>query len=275
MTIRRPTPQNSIIQLVPSDEADAPPQTTKMANEFVNVLVHMIDVQRPGAAARGRQLTDAVRQLAARFQVPPAFMQDLEWAAQLHEIGLAVDGSVSGTGWLSPADVRSLIVAQHLLNQVEVLRPAAFLVASIAENWDGSGFPDRLQRGQIPMRSRLLRVLIDFNVVSEPEPGVRISTDAALSALGLHAGTWYDPAVVAQLTVIVTHIAASAEDLGKYRVSVARLRPGMVLAEDLRTASGLKLVAGGATVTAHMLEVIRQRDTVDPVIDAWVAPGMV
>ena len=273
MTIRRPTPQNTVIQLVPSNVEDWLSQTATMANEFVNVLVHMIDVQRPGAAERGRQLTEAVRQLAARFQVPPAFMQDLEWAARLHEIGLAVDGSASVTGWLSPADVRSLIVAQHLLNQVEVLRPAAFLVASIAENWDGSGFPDRLQRGQIPMRSRLLRVLIDFHVVSEPESGARISTEAALSALGLHAGTWYDPAVVAQFSAIVTHIAGGEQ--GKYRVNVARLRPGMVLAEDLCTAAGLKLVAAGATITAHMLEVVRQRDAVDPVIDAWISPGMV
>jgi response regulator RpfG family c-di-GMP phosphodiesterase len=274
MSIRRPTPQNSVIQLVQSDDAEKASPTASMANEFVSVLVHMIDVQRPGAAERGRELADAVRQLAARFQVPPAFMQDLEWAARLHEIGLAVDGSASASAWLSPADIRSLIVAQHLLNQVEILRPAAFLVASIGENWDGSGFPDRLQRGQIPMRSRLLRALIDFNVIREPEPGVRISNDAALSALGLHAGTWYDPTVVAQLNAIVTHIAGGADE-GKYRVSVARLRPGMVLAEDLCTASGLKLVAAGATITAHMLEVVRLRDTVDPVIDAWIAPGMV
>lgn len=273
MTAQQPTPHHPAIRLVGADEGAA--RMGRVVDQFVGVLLHLIDVQRPGAAARGRQLAQAARQLATRFQIPDTFIPDLERAALLHEIGLAADGSASGCGWLSPADVRSLIVAQHLLRQVDVLGPAAFLVAAIAENWDGSGFPDRLQRGQIPMRSRLLRVLIDFHVVLEPEPGRRIGTDAALAAIGLHAGTWYDPAVVAQLNAIATHMPSAVEEEGKYRVNIARLVPGMVLAEDLCTASGLKLVAAGATITAHMLEVIRQRDAVDPVIDAWVAPGMV
>jgi len=49
----------------------------------------------------------------------------------------------------------------------------------------------------------------------------------------------------------------------------------MVLAEDLCTASGLKLVAAGATITDHILDVVRHRDTFDPVIDAWVSPATV
>lgn len=273
MSAQHPTPRNPAIQLVNGGDASA--RAERAIDQFVSVLLHMIDVQRPGAAARGRQLAQSARQLAGRFQIPDGFLADLERAALLHEIGLAVDGSANTCGWLSPVDVRSLIVAQHILRQVDALGTAAFLVAAIAENWDGSGFPDRLQRGQIPMRSRLLRVLIDFHVVLEPELGERITTEAALAAIGLHAGTWYDPTVVAQLGAIVTHMSDNAADAGKYRVSVERLVPGMVLAEDLCTASGLKLVATGAIVTAHMLEVVRQRDTVDPVIDAWVSPGTV
>jgi response regulator RpfG family c-di-GMP phosphodiesterase len=254
---------------MPADDATV--QAARTIDQLVKLLAHMIDVQRPGAGERGRQLAEASRQLAERFQVPDAFLSDLDRAAWLHEIGLAVEGSSGDSGWLSPADVRSLIIANHLLSQVDVLRPAAFLVAAIGEHWDGSGFPDRLQRGQIPLRSRLLRVLIDYHVVLEQ--GVPI--DAALEAVALHSGTWYDPAVVAQLTAIAMHTPGGVSDRGKWRVPISRLSPGMVLAEDLCTASGLKLVAAGATITAHMLEVVRQRDTVDPVIDAWISPATV
>jgi len=272
MRPKLPTP-HPIAHIMPAVEQT--PDAWRSIDQLVGLLAHMIDVQRPGAADRGRQLAEAGRQLAARFQIPEAFLADLERAALLHEIGLAVEGSTGSSGWLTPTDVRSLIVAQHLLAQVDALRPAAFLVASMAENWDGSGFPDRLQRGQIPLRSRLLRVLIDFNVVREPEPGERVSVEAALAAIGLHAGTWYDPAVVAQFTAIAMHSPGGVAEHGKWRVPISRLSPGMVLAEDLCTASGLKLVAAGATITAHMLEVVRQRDTVDPVIDAWISPATV
>jgi HD domain len=257
----------------PSDDATV--QAARTIDQLVKLVVRMIDVQRPGAAERGRQLAEAAQQMAARFQIPSAFLYDLERAALLHEIGLAVEGGSAASSWVSPVDVRTFIVANHLLSQVEVLRSAAFLIASIGENWDGSGFPDRLQRGQIPLRSRLLRVLIDYHMVLEPELGQRVSPEAALAAIGLHAGTWYDPAVVGQLTAIATHTPGGVSDDGRRRVPLTRLSPGMVLAEDLCTASGLKLVGAGATITEHMIEVVRQRDAVDPVIDAWISPATV
>jgi hypothetical protein len=268
MTLPRPTPPRPIAHIMPPDDETV--QSARTIDQLVKLVAHMIDVQRPGAAERGRQLAEAARQLAERFQIPDEFTPDLERAALLHEIGLAVEGA-GESAWLSPADVRSLIVANHVLSQVDVLRPAAVLVAAIAENWDGSGFPDRLQRGQIPLRSRLLRVLVDYHVIIEQG----VSNEAALEAIGLHAGTWYDPAVVAQLTAIAMHRPGGVADEGKRRVPLTRMSPGMVLAEDLCTASGLKLVAAGATITDHILDVVRHRDTFDPVIDAWVSPATV
>ena len=265
----RPTPH----VLPPTDEVV---ESTRTVDQMVRLLVRMIDVQRPGAAERGRILAEGGRALAERFQVPAEFIADLERAAYLHEIGLAAEARTETSNWLSPADVRSLIVANHLLGQVDALSPAAFLVAAIAENWDGSGFPDRLQRGQIPLRSRLLRVIIDYHVIREPEPGEKLTAEAATAAISLHSGTWYDPAVVAQFTSIALHDEKEGgAETGKWRVPVARLEPGMVLAEDLSTASGLKLVGSGATITAHIIDMVQQRDTVDPVIDAWVAPSTV
>ena len=38
----------------------------------------------------------------------------------------------------------------------------AELIGGIFENWDGTGHPDRLRQGQIPLRSRILRILIDY-----------------------------------------------------------------------------------------------------------------
>ncbi len=233
-------------------------------DHFVGLLAYMIDVTRPGAADRGRQLAESSLRLAKRFQVPPVFTRDLERAALLHEVGLAVEKDAA-PGWLTPSGWRSLVVAAHVLSRVEALHSAADLVSAVGENWDGSGFPDRRQRGQIPLRSRLLRVLIDF-----------YAAGGDVGALTPHAGTWYDPAVVAQVEAIMAKAPDSGGGRHKWRVPISALSAGMVLAEDLCTESGVKLLAAGATLTAPTLEVVRRRDLIDPIIDgAWICPAVV
>jgi hypothetical protein len=45
----------------------------------------------------------------------------------------------------------------------------------------------------------------------------------------------------------------------------------MVLAADLSTSGGVKLLAKGATISESVLQVIQRRHAADPIIDAvWV-----
>jgi hypothetical protein len=57
---------------------------------------------------------------------------------------------------------------------------------------------------------------------------------------------------------------------------VSELGAGMVLAEDLCTSSGIKLLARGTTLTRGTLDIIVQRHQADPILaGAWVerSPG--
>jgi putative two-component system response regulator len=239
-------------------------------DQLLSLLHHMLDLRRPGAAQRGARLAEAAAELAQRFDIPKEFRRDLELAARLHEIGLAIDpvASTAPPGWLEPAQWRSLVLAKTTLEQVQGLRGVAELVGALQENWDGSGFPEHAQRGQIPLRSRLLRVLIDFFAATAPKPGGRaaLSVEQALEALRMHSGTWYDPLVVSQLQVLVTGAPHLARPGDVRRVPIAELQVGMVLVEDLCTSSGVKLLSAGAALKRGSLELIRRRDASDPVI---------
>jgi hypothetical protein len=54
-------------------------------------------------------------------------------------------------------------------------------------------------------------------------------------------------------------------------LAVDQLRVGMVLAADLSTSSGVKLLARDTTVSQSMLDVIKRRHLSDPIFDGvWV-----
>jgi response regulator RpfG family c-di-GMP phosphodiesterase len=253
--------------------------------QLLSLLVHLLDLSVAGAADRGAQNARLAARLAERFEVPTALRRDLDIAIRLHEIGklvLAADPEqpeateaeeaedvLEGDSW------RYAIAARDLLRQTDGLGPAAELIGSMFENWDGTGHPERLRQGQIPLRCRFIRVLSDFQIGIERWG----SPVAAVERLALHAGTRYDPLVVAHLDAEVRALEVGPDPLGRVRVRVADLQEGMVLADDLWTSSGVKLLSAGAELSSHSLDVIRRRHRSDPIVHgAWVrrtsgAPG--
>lgn len=239
---------------------------------LLSVLLYLLDLRMPGAATRGERLAAWARKVAARFDVPERFLEDLRLAALLQEIGRLTEparrSDVATVPVQGSTDWTYAIATKAILDRVDRLRGAAELVGAIYENWDGTGFPNRLRQGQIPLRSRILRTLIDFFAIVHRQ-GTN-GDDDLVTVLSQHSGTRYDPLVLQHLAVVVGESRDALID-DTYRVAVGELAPGMVLAADLRTASGVKLLSEGFTVTPRSLEVVQSQDAADPIIEgAWV-----
>lgn len=260
----------------PGDEAVPEVVQRAMArrlDQVVLMLETLLDLARPGAAERGRRLAGSALQLAERFEVPSMFIADLALAARLHEVGMLADRSGAGTAVSGTDSWRSTLVTKTVLENVEELRGAALLIEALRENWDGSGFPGRLQRGQIPFRSRILHVLIDFYAELDRAAlsGQPISALDAAGRMAAHVGTWYDPVVISQLEASVGGGSEVGEVPARFVLPVSELAPGMVLAEDLCTSSGVKLLSRGSTLTRGCVDIILQRHQSDPILaGAWV-----
>jgi response regulator RpfG family c-di-GMP phosphodiesterase len=249
-----------------SDHAEVQRLHGELAQSFdqlLALLVHLMDLAMPGAADRGERLAEAARRLAARFEVPGELVPDLELAARLHEIGAVVEPG--SEPW------RHAVASRAVLRQVPRLRPAADLIGAMHEHWDGTGLPAPLMAGQIPLRARMLRVLVDFHAALDAARGAAAEPAGLAAALAAHAGTWYDPAVVAQLEAMLRAEPAGAPAGSRRRVAIEALEPGMVLAEDLCTNTGLKLLGRGATIGLGTLDIIRHRHAGDPILaGAWI-----
>ena len=248
----------------------------RRSDHLLSLLVHIVDLSVPGAAVRGAETATLAAQLAERFEVPTVLLKELDMAARLHEIGrvlLAADrGDEDGPEDVIEGDQwRYVVAASNLFERTEGLEATAELIGSIYENWDGTGHPERLRQGQIPLRSRILRLLIDYERLLSSKRA--LSPVDATEQLQHHAGTRYDPLAVAYFDAII-RASGGASDWRevRMRIPVGNLEEGMELADDLCTSSGMKLLAQGAILTTASLETILRRHRSDPIIHgAWIA----
>jgi response regulator RpfG family c-di-GMP phosphodiesterase len=233
--------------------------------QVVDLLTYLLETTLPGAVERGRRAAALCGQLAARFGVPERLLRDLEIASHLRELGrLPARTEVVEAAVAAGEDWPHVVATRSLLLTVDGLRGAAEVVGAVHENWDGTGHPDHRIAGQIPLRSRILRVVSDF--LAEYERSPRRSPDEVIEGLREHGGTRYDPMVLVHLEALVQKDRESARSNPRIVVPVPALRTGMVLAEDLYTDSGLKLLARGTTLTPAALETILRRHQMEPIL---------
>ncbi len=230
---------------------------------IVQALADLCALGRPGAAGRGEQLAALSARLAARFEVPENLLRDLELAARLHEIGhLVARPERKGSSPVGTEAWDTTRAAREYLSHIEGLEGAADLLGAVCENWDGSGLPEHLLQGQIPLRSRILRVGMDYLAALESGPG---GPAEALAAMMEQRGGRYDPLVLVHLEAFVTGQDLTARQAECRILPIDSLEVGMVLADDLYTASGMKLLSRGARLGPGALESLMRRHRAEPI----------
>ncbi|HYH58413.1 MAG TPA: HD domain-containing phosphohydrolase [Thermoleophilaceae bacterium] len=127
-------------------------------------------------------------------------------AAEQHDVGkLAIpDAILLKPGPLDAGEWELVrqhpIVGERILAGTPALRPVARVVRSCHENWDGSGYPDALSEGQIPLGARIISVCNAYSAMAAGAPHRAALSDAhAFLELRRCAGRQFDGAVVEAL----------------------------------------------------------------------------
>jgi hypothetical protein len=152
--------------------------------------------------------------------------------------------------------------ATTLLEPFPELAQAVELLTGMHENWDGTGQPGHLMSGQIPMRSRILRATHDYLIARQSPQAPAPS--AILERMAEQSGTLYDPLVVVHLRAVIESASSPLSAGHRLYLPVPELKVGMVLAEDLYTDSGIKLLSRGTTLSGAALDVIVRRHGQEP-----------
>ncbi len=98
----------------------------------------------------------------------------------------------------------------------------------------------------LPLGARILRIALDHDALD-----VQCSEDGVALAALRGRGLVYDPDL---LEVFARVVGGDSLDRRVVEISLSELRPGMLLAADVRTTSGSLLIARGHAVTEQLIE---------------------
>ena len=157
---------------------------------------------------------EEVATLAARAAVqmglPPELVLRCRLGGWLHDVGkvavperiLANPGPLDAADW---ALVRTHpIVGEDMVRGVGPLSDAAAAVRHHHERYDGTGYPDRLLGGSIPIEARIVAAADAYSAMTEARPySSPRTTEEATEELRRSAGSQLDPEVVAALLTVL------------------------------------------------------------------------
>lgn len=141
--------------------------------------------------------------------------------ALLHDIGkLGVpDNILLKKGKLTDEEWK--IMRQHPVTAAELIKPIAFLAPAITipyfhhEKWDGSGYPQGLSAGEIPIEARIFSIVDVWDALTSDRPYRKSLThfDAA-NYIFSQSGSHFDPQLVTTfLDLLVSDDLLTHEDL--------------------------------------------------------------
>ncbi len=231
-----------------------------------SLLVNIVSLRVPNAALRSQRAAAFTRWVGERLELAAEELHVVALGATLHEVGKVVIGDdvlrKNREAWTE--DDRNTIgqfplFGHMIVGTIPELRDVGRILRHQAENFDGTGSPDHLLREQIPLGARILRIV---NCMEE------VGADAGRIGETLQAGrgTMFEPRLVQLAIEYLQAVADTAWMEGKEEVPVQLLAEGMVLAADLVTSGGLKLLPSGTTLTQGMIQRIISRHAVDPII---------
>ncbi len=179
------------------------------------------------------------------FPLWRGFTEDLAIGGLFHDVGKAFLAPGGGSG-----RTKEEILSIHPLLGETLLRDSGISdrhilssVRSHHETWDGSGYPDGLEKDKIPMAARIVSVANLFDsILSSGLDGERSRSDQAISSLiNLSEGRFDRCVVRALLASIGLYPPGSVVELSDGRTGVVLetrerdlLRPRVLLMEGLR-----------------------------------------
>jgi len=169
----------------------------------LEALGSALDTRDVGTEAHSRRVHGYALAAARAYGLPESALTDLAHGVLLHDIGkigipdaiLLKPGPLTAEEWVTMR--RHPEIGARLIRDIPFLQGAIPVVRHHHERWDGTGYPDGLRGGQIPLGARIFAVVDAFDAMTFDRPYSRaISFEAARAELRRSAGTHFDPAVV-------------------------------------------------------------------------------
>jgi len=240
----------------------------KNFKELIDVLLKILEVQIPGASDRAYVSRDIAVFIATQMGIPTDQMQSISFSALLKEIGKVSlsDHIIKNTLQNLSAQEKDVyyqhpIIGSIIISTISGFKDAAINIYHQYENYDGTGIPDGLMGEEISVGARILRGINYYQELSLEG----LNYEEIIEKIRFSSNKILDPSVSAYLAdFIIQHNNVFL--LKMQKISVENLKVGMVVAEDIYSAKGIKIIPKNVQIKDWMLKTLHERDIVDPIV---------
>ncbi len=168
--------------------------------DFMIGLANLIDAKSPYTKEHSDRVARTTKVFTRFLGLPKKDYEDISFGAKLHDIGKVgiPDSILNSTGKLSKEERQ--IMNDHPLAGAKILKPIVVMKDIIPmvlyhhENWDGTGYPERLKGEEIPLGARIVKITDFFDAITSHRPyRSPLSLDDASQVLLSERGRILDP----------------------------------------------------------------------------------
>lgn len=169
----------------------------------IRTLVSVINAKDRYTYGHSERVTDQAIKVGISMGISEEELHVLSYASFLHDIGkIEIDREIlNKTGPLDENEWEILKAhpqwGSDIVKAVRKLQPAAIIILHHHENYNGSGYPGGIAGKQIPLLSRIIRVVDSYDAMTSNRPYRKnMSHEEAIIELQAQAGRMFDPDVV-------------------------------------------------------------------------------
>ena len=214
--------------------------------ELAAALARTVDARDHGTSNHSELVSELAVSIAAYHGIEGHHLDRLRIAALLHDVGkIAVPDAILHKP-TALARSEQALMRDHVAVGADILIAAGFVeearwVLHHHENYDGTGYPERLCGEWIPLEARIISVADAYEAMTGPRPyREQMTTEQALEELVARSDTQFDRSCVTALVEVLGAGPAPAQAPAPVATSkrvFSSVRPAPMLLEPARRAS--------------------------------------
>jgi response regulator RpfG family c-di-GMP phosphodiesterase len=265
--------QTTAIRKKADDLNEAVIQLKQNYNGMISAFSNLVELRGQRNQQHARNVAELASGAAREYGLMPEEVETIRIAALLHDIGeIGIPEKVleKSQDYMTPDELH--LYSQHpvrgqmAIDGIVDLRPAGVLIRHHHENFNGTGFPDKLAGEQIPIGARILAYADQLDrartsggdtaeqALARVELGLAIKLDPGLQRVFRKVARYayftmpeHDPDVAVEL-----------------ELRPDELRKGMLLTRDVLSGTGLMLLNKGVVLDEIKIEAIQRYYKLDP-----------
>jgi len=180
-------------------------QARKIRTSFLNAvtaLAYALEAKDNYTSGHSRRVTKMAMAIAQELGIPRENIDKIQLAGQLHDIGkIGIKESVlDKPGKLTEEEFQHVRchceIGERILTPIVDDKEILKMVRYHHERYDGTGYPDGLKGGRIPLGAKILAVADAYDAMTSGRPYRRaMSTETARIEIERCKGTQFDPKV--------------------------------------------------------------------------------